>query len=102
MYDMLENKAFREDIELETVVGNITSTVIHQGVNFWIVNTLPLGVHQCVCTFIQDDVGNNIYPIQYNWVDNLEYIGREIIGIEYIQEEREVNHYLILFCLINK
>lgn len=52
-YDMLENLAFREDLELETPVGNMTSSIFHQGINFWVVNKLPWyagGIHQCVCT----------------------------------------------------
>ena len=24
------------------------------------------------------------YPVQYNWVEKLTYIGREMLGIEYI------------------
>ena len=31
VYDMYEARAIREDLELETVVGNITSTVIQAG-----------------------------------------------------------------------
>ena len=69
VYDMLEAKAFREDLELETPVGNMTSTIIHQGTNFWIVNELPWyvgGIHQCICTHIRDNgVGTNYYyPVQ--------------------------------------
>ena len=95
VYDMLENRAFREDVELETPVGNMTSIVFHQGVNFWVVNTLPWyvgGVHQCICTHIRENFegGKYYYPIQYNWVDKMVYIGREIIGIEYINVEKEV------------
>jgi len=97
-YDMLETRTFREDVELETPVGNMTSIVIHQGLNFWIVNTLPWyvgGVHQCICTHIRETGvdGKYYYPIQYNWVDNTVYIGREIIGIEYINVEKEMDHW---------
>ena len=112
-YDMLETRTFREDVELETPVGNMTSIVIHQGLNFWIVNTLPWyvgGVHQCICTHIRETGvdGKYYYPIQYNWVDNTVYIGREIIGIEYINVEREVSsicidtYILILKNVIHK
>ena len=104
MYDSL---AIREDLELETVVGNITSTVIHQGKNFWVVNKFPWyagGIHQCICTHIREVTGDAggkeekaenqeetfYYPVQYNWVNKMVYMGREIIGIEYIGEEREV------------
>jgi len=97
-YDMLENLAFREDLELETPVGNMTSTVIHQGTNFWIVNHLPWyvgGIHQCVCTEIREGGGGNTkyFPVQYNWVRNMVYIGREEIGIEYLNVVREMEHW---------
>ena len=91
------------DLELETVVGNITSTVIHQVKNFWVVNKFPWyagGIHQCICTHIREVAGEEkieeqeeetyYYPIQYNWVDKMVFMGREIIGIEYIGEQREV------------
>ena len=102
VYDMYNAQAIREDLELETVVGNITSTVIHQGKNFWVVNKFPWyagGIHQCICTHIREVAGEEeeekgeetyYYPIQYNWVDKMVFMGREIIGIEYIGEQREV------------
>ena len=31
VYDMVESRAFREDLELETPVGNMTSTILHKG-----------------------------------------------------------------------
>ena len=31
--------------------------------------------------------------MQYNWVDNLIYMGREIIGVEYINQELELDHW---------
>jgi len=97
-YDMVDNRAFREDLELETPVGNMTSIVIHQGKYFWVVNHLPWyagGVHQCVCTDIKEGgAGDAVYyPVQYNWVDKLQYVGREIIGVEYINIERELDHW---------
>ena len=114
VYDMYEAQAIREDLELETVVGNITSTVIHQGKNFWVVNKFPWyagGIHQCICTHIRevkgDGAGNTeetyYYPIQYNWVDNLVYMGREVIGIEYLNVEKEVGvttNNPVLLCVL--
>lgn len=96
---MRTNLAFREDMEVETVLGNVTSLVLHQGDNFWIVNSLPwwsLGVHQCACVNIREGgTGNTpIYPVQYNWVDKLSFVGREILGVEYIQEELELDHWI--------
>ena len=95
VYDMVEARAFREDLEIETVVGNMTSTVFHKGTNFWVVNTLPWyvgGIHQCICTHIRENFEGNkyYYPVQYNWVDNLVFVGREIIGIEFLNEAKEV------------
>jgi len=97
-YDMRNALALREDLELETPVGNITSIVLHQGKNFWVVNHLPWyagGVHQCVCTDIKEGgAGSQVYyPVQYNWVEKLTYIGREILGIEYINSVEEVDHW---------
>ena len=40
-YDMMDTFTIREDLEVETVVGNLSSIVIHQGINFWVVNKLP-------------------------------------------------------------
>jgi len=99
VYDMLDARAIREDLELETPVGNMTSTVLHQGVNFWIVNQLPWyagGIHQCICTTIHEgfvDREKVYYPVQYNWIDNMVYIGREIIGIEYLNTVQEMDHW---------
>lgn len=92
---------------------------MHQGDNFWIINHLPwwsFGVTQCVCVNIREGgIGDaNVYPIQvssmmavmlwqaechiviyfqYNWVDNLIYMGRELIGVEYINEDLELDHW---------
>ena len=52
-YEFQKARAIREDLTLKTPVGNITTTVLHQGRNFWVVNKLPwyaAGVHQCICT----------------------------------------------------
>ena len=93
VYDMLDNLAFREDLEVTTDIGiNVTSTIIHQGTNFWIVNDI-IGVTQCICTQIHEgfEGGDRVYyPVQYNWIDKMVFIGREVIGIEYISEVREV------------
>ena len=36
-----------------------------------------------------DSNPNPIFPIAPQWVDNLIYIGREIIGVEYLKEKDE-------------
>merc|ERR1719370_1649511 len=86
VYDMLDARAFREDLELETVIGNITAVIYHQGENFWVVNHFPWyagGIHQCICTTIRENGEQgtkHYYPVQYNWVDKMVYVGRENIG----------------------
>ena len=59
------------------------------------VNKLPWyvgGIHQCICTDIKENgAGEQVYyPVQYNWVEKMVFIGREIIGVEYLNIEREV------------
>ena len=66
-----------------------------QGTNFWVVNKLPWyvgGIHQCICTDIKENgIGDTLYyPVQYNWVEKMVHIGREIIGVEYLNVEKEV------------
>jgi len=94
-YDMEDKRALKEELTVETVIGNVQSTVLHQGQNFWISNRLPLGVHQCACVQVREaGVGDKVvYPIQYNWVGNLNYIGREKLGIEYINIEATLDHW---------
>jgi len=95
-YDMLDKKALKEQLTVHTVAGAVESTIIHQGDNFWISNRLPLGIHQCVCVKIREGgVGKDpVYPIQYNWVGNLGYLGREKIGVEYINIEAVLDHWV--------
>ena len=60
----------------------------------WIVNRYGWigngNIDQCICINIREGGNasnpNPIYPINYNWVDNLQYIAREIIGVEYLSE----------------
>ena len=90
VYDMKNAKAIRLDLDSKTEVGNLTSTIIQQGTNMWILNKLPwyaAGVHQCICTNVHQgsDVHTKLlYPVQFNWTNNLVFVGREKIGIEYM------------------
>lgn len=95
-YDMEKTKAFKEVLKVKTITGNITSTVVHQGDNFWISNQLPLGVHQCACVHIREGgTGHTpVYPIQYNWIDNLSFLGREKLAIEYMDVTLDVDHWV--------
>jgi hypothetical protein len=105
VYDALlpSGPALRYDLNVKTVVGNVSSTVIHSGRNLWIINKLPwyaAGVHQCICTTVHEggaDANHKfLYPIQYNWTDQMFFMGREHIGIEYTNIENyteELNHW---------
>lgn len=101
IYDMTEGGpgAVRFDLNSKTPVGNITSEILHADTSFWIVNKLPwyaLGVEQCICTQVHEGGAASSslsYPIQYNWTSQMSYIGRENIGIEYIDEIRTLDHW---------
>lgn len=89
VYEMGQYNTLRFDVDLTTGAGNVTSAVLANGENLWIVNHLPwyaLGVKQCICTQPReggDASAAPVYPLQFNWTDNMGYIGRENIGIEY-------------------
>merc|ERR1711990_714330 len=100
-YDMTPGgaKALRDDLTLFSSVGHIKSTVIAQGLNLWIVNQFPwyaAGTHQCICTNVHqgsDPTSPFLYPIQYNWTQNMHYIAREKIGVEYMNEVMTLDHW---------
>jgi len=65
----------------------------------WIVNDLGLGIHQCICTAPGSDLGLKIYPIKYDFMDPehaglpVIFLGRERLGIEFIDKTMEVDHW---------
>jgi len=78
------------------LTGNVTSTIFHQGEHMWIVNKLVGLVNQCICTEPReggDSTTPPVYPLQYNWVDNLFYVSTEKIGVEYGVGEMTLNHW---------
>jgi len=88
-----------EDLTLHTVVGDVKSKVIHQGQYFWVVNQFPwyaAGVHQCICTEAHEGADKSkpgVYPVQYDWTQQMFYIGREHLGIEYLETTMELDHW---------
>lgn len=100
-YDMSPGgpAALRDDLTLYSEVGHIKSTVIAQGLNLWIVNQFPwyaADTHQCICTNVHqgsDPKAAFLYPIQYNWTQQMFYVGREKIGVEYLNEEMVLDHW---------
>jgi len=100
-YDMSPGsaRALRDDLILDSEVGKIESTVIAQGLNLWIINKFPwyaAGTHQCICTNVHqgsDPTSAFLYPIQYNWTQQMYYMGREKIGVEYMNKEMILDHW---------
>ena len=94
-----DSGSLRFDLNSKTVVGNITSKIIHQDTNFWIVNKFPwyaLGVSQCICSQVREGgaSGNKLmYPVNPDWTKQMFYIGRETIGIEYTGTEQTLDHW---------
>jgi len=78
------------------IVGNVSSVIYHQGQNMWITNHLPLGITQTICTGPReggDKAKPPIYPVQYNWVDNLFFVGTERLVVEYGVGWKVLDHW---------
>lgn len=78
------------------LVGNVTSTIYHQGPNMWIVNHLPLWVTQTICTEPREGGDQSkpaVGPVQYNWVDNLFFVSTETLGVEYGVGSMTLDHW---------
>ncbi|GMI34528.1 hypothetical protein TrCOL_g1269 [Triparma columacea] len=94
-----DSGALRFDLNSQTVVGNITSKIIHKDTNFWIVNKFPwyaAGVKQCICSKVREGGASGkefMYPVNPDWTKQMFYIGRENIGIEYTGREMELEHF---------
>eukprot|EP00041_Stephanoeca_diplocostata_P030256 m.910394 g.910394 ORF g.910394 m.910394 type:complete len:533 (+) comp23722_c0_seq1:196-1794(+) len=90
VYDVREGRGLRYDLNVKTELGNTTTEVLHQGVNMWIINKFPwyaAGIHQCICTTVHsgsDPSSPTMYPVDYNWTDQMYYMGREKLGVEYL------------------
>ena len=99
VYDMSSYHSLRFDVNLATNVGNVTSGVIAHDKYLWIVNHLPwyaFGVKQCICTSPReggDAAAAAVYPLSLDWVDNLRYVGKERVGIEYVGGTRDLEHW---------
>uniref|UniRef100_A0A7S4E1B8 Uncharacterized protein n=1 Tax=Lotharella globosa TaxID=91324 RepID=A0A7S4E1B8_9EUKA len=106
-YDMAPGgtRAMQLDLHVQPkghpLVPNITGTVLHAEQNMWIANNLWLGVDLCLCFIAVPDVQKNvtirphIYPVQYNWVDAGEFLGRVRVGVEYLWRDMVLDHYVI-------
>jgi len=78
------------------LVGNVTSYIYHQGVNMWIVNHLPLGITQTICTVPRqggDPTQDPVAAVQFNWTDRLSYVSTETIDVEYGVGSMKLDHW---------
>lgn len=78
------------------LTGNVSSIIFHQSEHMWIVNKLVGFVDQCICTEPReggDPTTPPVYPLQYNWVDNLFYVSTEKIDVEYGVGALELDHW---------
>ena len=88
-----------EQLKVDSIVGTIETTLFHQGQDFWIINKFPwyaAGVHQCICARAREGGDSKkpaIYPVQYNWTQQMFYVGREIIGVEYGNGNQTLDHW---------
>lgn len=90
-YDMEKTGAFQQDLTLSLLplLPPVQSTVIHQGTNMWIDNNLWLGLSQCICVGF-----TSLYPVNPNWLQGITFLGRETLGIEFLDTEMELNHFM--------
>jgi hypothetical protein len=108
-YDMTkEEKSIRYDLNIHipwpsdkhSLFGNVTSIIFHHGPNMWIINDLPGGIKQVICTqplsAADPKLKHNtkpIYPVMYNWTNHMSYIGREEFVVEYGVGKLQLDHF---------
>lgn len=92
-YDMEVTKAYLRNLNVKTIFGNVSATILHQGETLWHVNTMPVDIEHCACVLPRGGP-NPIYPVQYNWIDELVFVGRERLAIEYIDQTLDVDHWV--------
>jgi hypothetical protein len=108
-YDMTkEQQSIRYDLNIHipwpsdkhSLFGNVSSIIFHHGPNMWIINDLPGGIKQVICTqplssAHPGDTHNTkpIYPVMYNWTNHMSYIGREEFVVEYGVGKMQLEHW---------
>jgi len=102
--DMTNKRAIREDGTQNNgaTFGNVSVSILHQGPNMWILNHIPNKspppdkVYMVVCTQPAEGGDHSkpgVQPIQYNWTNNLAFIAREKIGVEYVWKTMTLDHW---------
>lgn len=101
-YDMASDmKTLRYDLNIHipwpsdnhSLLGNVTTMIVHRGPDMWIVNDLK-AFHQCICTRpIPEGYTKLVYPVMHNWTNLLSYIGREEFVVEYDVGLKQLEHW---------
>ena len=87
------NKRLRIDYERQMRPLNISITTLHTRGDMWVINNLKL-VTQCICINPGRLYNETLYPINpYFLAQDARYIGREKIYVEYIWQEKIVDHW---------
>jgi len=99
--DMVVARALRLDVNQAGnawgLAGNITSVILHQYGNMWIMNQLPFGITQTVCTAPREGADLSkppVAPLQYNWTKLLRFMGRERLHVEYGVGPQTLDHWI--------
>jgi hypothetical protein len=107
-YD-IEKEAARTDYSLASTMTptNTTSTILQRGWQMWVVNRINDKVDQCVCT---NPSGQHCteppcysYLWRWNTFETAQYLGREEIGVEWIDnhgtgnssKKMELDHFIM-------
>lgn len=65
---------------------DVASVLLHPAICA-ILSRYAAGIHQCICTTVHsgsDPSSPTMYPVDYNWTDQMYYVGRERLGVEYL------------------
>merc|ERR1719277_1188299 len=63
----------------------------------WIMNELPFGITQTVCTAPREGGDKSkppVAPLQFNWTKNLRFLGRERLAVEYGVGTQTLDHWI--------
>lgn len=91
--------SLRMDLNVKSFPYNITTDITHVETDMWIVNDLGLGIHQCICTDPGENIGQVIYPVNWDFMNPakaelpVKFFGREQLEIEYIGKTMIVDHW---------
>lgn len=88
------NYQLRIDYNQKGAIFNTTLNTIHREGDMWINLDYKL-VKQCICTDVGRNFGIKLYPVNpYFMKNDSTYLGRERLFIEYIWQEKLVDHWV--------